>query len=199
MTSAASSPSSSTSHTLLGRVKSRDPQAWQRFADIYTPLVYSWARRAGLQENDAADVVQEVFRTVARKLGDFGQDRSDPSFRGWLRTIARNECRLLYRRRANHPEVVGGSDAQQQLAELPGLDDEPTADGEAQDQHYLLHRTLKIIRDDFEESTWSAFWRLTVDGDPAAEIGEQLGLSPAAVRQAKFRVLCRLRQELQGM
>lgn len=53
--------SGSTSSSLLVRVRRRDPTAWQRFADIYTPLVYAWARRGGLRETDAADVVQEVF------------------------------------------------------------------------------------------------------------------------------------------
>ena len=56
-------PGSTASH-LLEQVKANEEPAWRRLATLYTPLVYSWARRAGLQTEDAADVVQEVFRAV---------------------------------------------------------------------------------------------------------------------------------------
>ncbi len=56
-----SGSSSSTSTSLLGRVKSRDPDAWERFVKLYSPLVYRWARQVGLQESDASDLAQEVF------------------------------------------------------------------------------------------------------------------------------------------
>ena len=198
MTSVASSSSGSTSHTLLGRVRRRDADAWQRFAAIYTPLVYAWARRGGLQESDAADVVQEVFRHVADRLDQFGGDRENPGFRGWLRAIARNEVRLVYRKRNARPEATGGSDALQQMAEIPDWDRDDSEESLASDRHYLLHRTLEVIRGDFEEPTWQAFWKVVVDGMAAVHVADELDMTPGAVRQAKFRVLCRLREEMDG-
>ena len=61
---------------------------------------------------------------------------------------------------------------------------------------YLLRRALELIRVEFEEPTWQAFWRTTADGLSAIDVAAELGLSPGAVRQAKYRVLRRLRQEL---
>jgi RNA polymerase sigma-70 factor (ECF subfamily) len=57
-----------TSTSLIRRVKDRDDEAWERLLDLYVPLVYSWCRRSGMQTEDAADVVQEVFRAVLRGI-----------------------------------------------------------------------------------------------------------------------------------
>ena len=62
-------------------------QAWARFVDLYTPLLFYWARRLGCQESEAADLVQEVLLLLVRKLPGFTYDQHK-SFRGWLRTIA---------------------------------------------------------------------------------------------------------------
>lgn len=172
--------------------------AWERFATIYTPLVYAWARRGGLQPADAADVVQETFRTVAGKIDHFGQDRQNPSFRGWLYAIVRNLVRLHYRRHHAAPRAAGGEESLRQLAEIRDPVPEDDAGSPEDDRRYLLHRTLQTIQADFEAQTWQAFWRMVVGGESAAEIAGALGMSPTAVRQAKFRVLCRLRNEIEG-
>src|SRR4051794_10624721 len=53
--------------TLLERLRRPDdPEAWGRFVELYTPLLYAWARKTGLQESDAADLVQEVFTLLLR-------------------------------------------------------------------------------------------------------------------------------------
>ena len=44
--------------------------------------------------------------------------------------------------------------------------------------------------------TWQAFWRSTVDGESATEIANDLGMTAGAVRQAKLRVMVRLREIL---
>ncbi len=196
MSVAEASPTGSTSFSLLERVRLRDTEAWRRFAAIYTPLVYGWARRGGLQESDAADIVQDVFRSIFAKIGDFKNDGQHSHFRGWLWVITRNRVRLFFRQRATQPSAVGGSAAALQLAQLPELwhcDADPST---PDDQEALVQRALASIKGDFADDTWQAFWRLAVDEQPAAEIGADLGLTASAVRQAKYRVLCRLRDEL---
>src|SRR5262245_4007027 len=85
------SPMGSTASTLLRKVRGQTPGAWERLFDLYSPLVYHWARQAGLQEADAADVVQEVFRSVVLHLPGFRRERPGDSFRGWLWTITQNK------------------------------------------------------------------------------------------------------------
>jgi RNA polymerase sigma-70 factor (ECF subfamily) len=77
--------------SLLERLRQPgERQARDRFVDLYTPLIYFWACRMGLQADDAADLVQEVFIVLLRKMAEF---RYDPrrSFRAWLRTVVVNK------------------------------------------------------------------------------------------------------------
>jgi RNA polymerase sigma-70 factor (ECF subfamily) len=185
-----------TSSSLIGRVRQRDPQAWRELAALYGPLVYRWARQCGLQDHDAADVAQDVFSSVARNIDEFRRDQAGGTFRGWLWTITRNSVRAHFRNRERHPAAAGGTDAQQQLADLPAIlesDDQP--DGE-QSSPALARRALQLIRAEFEPRTWQAFERLTMLDQPVEDVAAELQMTPAAVRQAKYRVLVRIRQLL---
>jgi RNA polymerase sigma-70 factor, ECF subfamily len=188
--------SDATSPSLLLRVQANQAGAWDRLVDLYAPLVYHWCRRADLGPDDAADVFQEVFRAVAAHVGTFRRDRDGDTFRGWLRTITRNKVRDHFRAQADRPLAAGGTDAQRRLHAVPDpLPAEPDP-SELDLVHRQLHRVLEEIRGEFEPRTWQAFWQVQMDGRGTDEVGAALGLTPAAVRKAKFRVLRRLRQEL---
>jgi RNA polymerase sigma-70 factor (ECF subfamily) len=195
----ATSLSTSTSSSLLERVRGRDGDAWTRLARLYTPLVYRWARQSGLQASDAADVAQEVFLAVAGHIQTFDHRLPNATFRGWLWTITRNQVRLFHRKRQGRPAARGGTDAQRLLAEQPEpLDDDSMAESNDVDaKKSLVHRALELIRQDFQQQTWQAFLRFAMAGQSAVEIAEELGMTPAAVRQAKYRVLSRLHDELE--
>jgi RNA polymerase sigma-70 factor (ECF subfamily) len=188
--------SGSISSSLLERARARDPQAWERLACLYGPLVYGWARQQGLQDADAGDVVQEVFGTVAARIADFRREGPGASFRGWLWTITRNKLGDHFRRRASRPQPAGGTEAQEQFQQVCAPPDGSSAGPLPDLPAGLVQRALEIIRIEFEERTWQVFWRATVDGHAAADIARDLGMTPRAVRQAKYRVLRRLRAEL---
>jgi len=193
----ASEASASTSITLLERVKGKDAEAWERLCTVYGPLVYRWARKAGLQDQDAADISQEVFITVAEHMAGFHRDRPGDTFRGWLRVITRNKLGDHIRRRGVQPEAAGGTDAYRKFQNLPETPGEPSeASDDSDDKPDVVHRVLAVIRDEFEEVTWQAFWRAAIEEDAAADIANDLGMTHHAVHQAKYRVLRRLRQEI---
>jgi RNA polymerase sigma-70 factor (ECF subfamily) len=177
-------------------VSQNEAGAWQRLVVLYSPLIFFWSRRAGLTDADAADVVQEVWQAVAQALARFKRDGEAGTFRGWLWTIARHKVTDHFRSRSGKAQATGGTEAKQMLETVP--EQEPT-DETGVEEHRLLHRALESIRPEFEERTWRAFWRMTVDGLPAAEVGEELSLAANAVHQAKFRVLRRLRVEMAGL
>jgi RNA polymerase sigma-70 factor (ECF subfamily) len=189
--------STATSRSLLERVKADESDAWNRLVGLYAPLVFHWCQRWHLRDQDAADVFQEVFQSVAQHIRAFRKEKTTDTFRGWLRTITRNKIRDHYRRRHKEPGAVGGSDAQKRLSQLPDVVEPPDDDEvEQQAERGLIDRALELIRHEFEGRTWQAFWRTTVDGMAAKDAGTELGMSPGAVRVAKSRVLHRLRQEL---
>jgi RNA polymerase sigma-70 factor (ECF subfamily) len=178
---------------LLERLRrSNDPQAWDRLVELYTPLLYHWARRLGLQESDAADLVQEVFAVLVRKLPTFHYDRQQ-SFRGWLRKITMNKWRDRQRRAATQPREAGGPGPE---AAVP---DSVAAVWEEEYQQHLVRRALEVMQSEFESATWKACWETVVAGRKPAEVAAELGISLAAVYAAKSRVLRRLRRELEGL
>jgi RNA polymerase sigma-70 factor (ECF subfamily) len=186
-------PDESTSVSLLNRVRDRDAQAWRRLLHLYGPLVIRWCSHRGVWGQDADDIQQEVFQAVATGVEAFHRDRPGDTFRGWLRGITRHKLLDHFRRRQNQPEARGGTDAHrrlQQVAEQELPDDSP------EDLSSLYHRGLELVRGEFEEKTWQAFWRVGVDGQSPAVIAADLDVTPAAVRKAKSRVLHRLREEI---
>ncbi|OYW19372.1 MAG: hypothetical protein B7Z55_08955, partial [Planctomycetales bacterium 12-60-4] len=174
-----------------------DSVAWHRLCEVYGPIVYRWAKAKGLQGSDAADIGQEVFRTVAMKIGGFRRDRPGDTFRGWLWTITHHKLGDYFRLLNSRPQATGGSTNHLQLYQQPeslSLDSNMVEDAETECE--ILHRVLAQIRLEFELTTWQAFWRMTVDGLSADQVMNEVGLSAAAVRQAKYRVLRRLRDEM---
>jgi len=183
----------STPISLLERL--RDPweqKAWGQFVELYTPLLFSWARRTGLQESDAADLVQDVLIVLVQKLPEFHYDQGG-SFRAWLRTITLNKWRDR-QKRARLPVQGDGRD----LAEHP--EPEPAAFlEEAEYRRALLARALELLRREVQPTTWAAFEAHGLQGRPAAEVAREVGLGVGAVYAAKFRIMSRLREELRGL
>ncbi len=191
-----SSGSSSTSSTLLRRVKRQHPDAWCRLVDLYGPLVYRWCRRAQLQPQDAADVVQDVFFAVSRHIDGFEWQPGQARFRGWLATITRNKIFDFFRRERGRAAAQGGTSAYQQLAQVAEPEALTEATRVSDDDEELSSRALEAVRAEFESRTWEAFYRVVVEGQQPAHIAEDLGMSINAVYKCKSRVLRRLRQEL---
>jgi RNA polymerase sigma-70 factor (ECF subfamily) len=183
-----------TSISLLERLRRpEESEAWPRFVRLYTPLLFYWARRAGLHQEDAADLAQEVLTVLVQKLPTF-QYEPGKSFRRWLHTVTLNKWRERGRRKSL---PRGGADD-------PGVSDvavmpetEPFDESEYREQ--LVRRALQIMQAEFEPTTWKACWESVVSGRPAGEVAAELGVSLDVVYGAKSRVLRRLRQELHGL
>ena len=185
---------STTSISLLERLRRpEESEAWSRFVRLYTPLLFYWARRTGLNQEDSADLVQEVLTVLVRKLPTF-QYEPGKSFRSWLHTITLNKWREWGRRKAL-PRPGGDDPGLSEAAVAPP--DEPFEEAEYREQ--LVRRALEVMQSEFEPATWKACWETTVSGRPAAEVAAELGVSVDVVYGAKSRVLRRLRQELSGL
>jgi RNA polymerase sigma-70 factor (ECF subfamily) len=82
-------------------------------------------------------------------------------------------------------------------AEAADGDGAPSAKEEF--RRYVVRRAAELIRVEFAEATWQAFWHCVVDGRRPAEVAAELGLTVGAVWTAKCRVLKRLREEFGGL
>ena len=161
-------------------------------ARLYGPLVEHWCRRGGARPEDVVDLAQEVFLAVSQGLERF-ERRGPGSFRGWLRGITRHKLLDFNLRADRKAAAAGGSTALERLAEVP--DPQPGSD----EMSGLYRRALDVIRGEFEERTWQAFWLTAVEGREAPPAAAALGMSPVAVLIAKSRVLARLRAEADAL
>ncbi|MFN0053067.1 MAG: RNA polymerase sigma factor [Planctomycetales bacterium] len=178
-------------------IRLRDPQddrAWSQFVDLYGPLIYAFGRQQGLQDADAADLLQDVLRSVARAIGRFEYDQRTGSFRGWLFTIARNRCRDFLAERARRHPAAGGSAVQNLLLEHPAPEDEQSWNDEY--ERRLFDWAARQVRQEVEETTWQAFWQTAVDGHSPQAVADRCGISIAAVYLAKSRVMRRLKNKI---
>ncbi len=176
--------------SLLVRIRDqRDGQAWSQFVEIYSPLIYGFGRKHGLQDADAVDLTQEVLRIVARTAERFEYDAKLGSFRGWLFTIVRNELRTWLNRQQRM--VVA--------TESPRLEDLPddAAESASWDQEHerrLFAWAAEQIQKEIQPATWQAFWRTAVEGQAGKDVAADLEMSVAAVYLAKSRVMARLKE-----
>jgi RNA polymerase sigma-70 factor (ECF subfamily) len=183
----------STPVSLLERL--RQPAAdkdWERFVELYTPLLHHWGRRCGLKGQDLDDLVQDVLTTLVQKLPEFSYDQTK-SFRGWLWTVTLNTWKNS-RRRPSLPFVPADSGLSD--ATVP---DPAAAVEEAEYRSYLVGRALELMQDRFPPTTWQACRALLVEGKSAAEVAEQFGLGVPTVYVYKSQVLAQLRLELAGL
>lgn len=172
-----------------------DAEAWNQFVSLYEPFVYRFARRGGLQDADARELVQNVLMSVARAVGRWQPEETRGKFRTWLFRIARNQLLDTLAKR----KVVG----QGGTTMLRALDHLPAGDGGHNHEIRLAARrelflwAAERIKGSVKEATWQAFWQTAVLEKSPEAVAEELGLSVGAVYIARSRVVTRLREEIQ--
>ncbi|HEX8913338.1 MAG TPA: sigma-70 family RNA polymerase sigma factor [Humisphaera sp.] len=181
--------------SLLLRVRDpRDAAAWGQFVDLYTPLVFGFCTRRGLQSADAADVAQDVLRAVAAAIGRFDYDPTKGAFRDWLFAVTRSKLSAHVGRSRRHPRGSGDTGVQALLEAQPDDAADDAAEWTTAWQRQLFDYAAAQVKAEFQPGTWRAFWATAVEGRSAADVGAELGMTAGAVYIARSRVLKRVRQ-----
>jgi RNA polymerase sigma-70 factor (ECF subfamily) len=190
---------------ILAAADPANREARAAFVECYAGLIRDWCRRWDLQEADQANVFQAMLCRLFEMLPTFQYDRSKGQFRGLLRTMTHHAIANLHRERQRHPGICGSGDSEVlgRLHEVPTPDD-PAVEDLAQklarqaERHQQLHEACKRVRDRVEPHTWQAFWLTTVEGQPAVDVAQQLGMKKGAVFVYKCRVTKMIRSEIDG-
>ena len=175
-----------------------DAEAWREFVSIYEPFVYRFARRGGLQDADARELVQNVLISVARAVGRWRPDHQRGRFRTWLFRIARNQLLDVLTKQQRLEVSRGGSglfDVFDQLAATSGSSEQYLR---LEHRRELFRWAADRVRRSVKEATWKAFWMTAVEDKTAETVASELGLTTGAVYIARSRVLARLRDEVQN-
>jgi RNA polymerase sigma-70 factor (ECF subfamily) len=190
--------------SLWDRVLDGDSAAWENLVDVWTPCIYEFCRRKGIQKADAGDVVQQVMIRVYRFRDKFSRQDEGHRLKAWLLTIIHQAIADYFRQFAGKNRAQGGSEFAGQLANLPETIDsslgDDSADGEALfDAGLWMARTLDVIRQDVTEQTWQIFEMFKIQDRTAKEVGEHFGMKETTVRQRVFTVTQRIKREAEGL
>ncbi len=194
------SENSSTRHSLLIEIRDlHNEAAWAQFIDAYAPLVYRYARRQGLQDADAADLTQDVLRSIVRAAGQFVYDPAKGRFRTWLYTVSRNKV-INYLAAQKHVAQAGADTcAWEQVNSVPDPTPNDSAEWEREYERRMFDWACERVKNQFREASWQAFWRTAVEGKGAAEVAEELAMTVGAVYIAKSRVLAAIKGEVERL
>ncbi len=183
----------STSHTLLRELWSPEnkEEAWRTFIRRYQPLIQEWCDQFGLNGDDRDEVCSAVLAALLKSLGAYDPRRR---FRPWLKTVVHNQARLFWRRLRRHPADRGTGDPD--MDELLKSLESPEREAELIEEiDRTLERSLKLarravarVRAQVQPHSWVAYWQTAMEDRPAQSVARELGLTVAAVYQAKFRV-----------
>ncbi len=182
----------STRASLLQRLQSAgDGGSWELFVELYTPLLFRICKKRRLQDADARDVTQNVFLAVQSGIKSFEYEPERGKFRSWLGTITVREIGKYQKRATCAGRGVGGTDA------LPEDDPENDAVWIAEFNSHVFQTAIARIRPEFDEDSWLAFDEVWVRDQPPQEVALRLKRKPDWVYRAKYKVLQRLKAEVQ--
>jgi len=176
-------------------VRLRDPgdrDAWQRFVELYAPVIYGYFRKWSLQDADAADLTQEVLQVVVRRTDSFEHGGVQGAFRAWLHAIARNKFQHFVALRRRKGQGRGDTAMLEMMEAIPSREEDAGL-WEREYERRLFAWAAEQVQTRVDRSTWQAFWQTAVDGKSGEQVAEALGMSVGAVYVAKSRVIARLR------
>lgn len=186
-----------TRQSLVARLADgQDTDAWELFVEVYSPFVYGYLRRRGFQDADAADIGQEVLRTVSRSVAAFERRKRAGSFRRWLIAVAQSRSADFLARK-NRQETGSGDTATLDMLHQHA---DSNGDEEMLEREYqasLFRWAAENIRQDFQPATWGAFWQTYVEGQSCDKVAAGLEMTLGAVYVARSRVLARLKETIQ--
>lgn len=188
-------PQPETHPSLIVRLKDpRNERAWEEFLCIYEPFLNQLVRRRGTPERHVLDVTQQVLLAIARSVNGWSDDGRAASFRRWLGRVARNVVIKFMTHERRQVTGQGGTDFSERLRHAP---DVATDDrGQQEYERELIVWAADLVRSEFRETSWRAFWATQVEGRGVAEVAAELGVSSGSIYMSRSRILARIRTKV---
>ncbi|MEM9827028.1 MAG: sigma-70 family RNA polymerase sigma factor [Planctomycetota bacterium] len=187
--------SQNTRLSLIDELKSDGAEpAWRNFCEIYERLIQHWLRREGLQQADIDDVQQEVMTTLLTEVPKFVHNGRQGAFRCWLRRIVSNRMRRTWKMKSLEQRRVCGVDLSLIAEQLSDDASRMSAAWDQEHNHFVLNGLLKLLAAKFSQTHMRAFRRVSMNGEPAQQVADELGMSLGGLRVAQHRILKALRQ-----
>lgn len=166
--------------------------AWNRLFDLYAGFVYSIARRKGLNDADADDIVQMVFADLARNLPSFKYDREKGRFRPYLAALVK--WRVIDRLKAVRRDADLKADFMEEAKSAATNEDEDFEEREWQSA--AMEETLRRIKPEVRPEHYAAFVASAVEGQDTDVVTKLYGISRDSLYQIRKRLTVKLREKL---
>lgn len=184
-----------TRSSLLSRLRDLgDSDSWRTFFDTYWRLIYNVARKSGLNDVEAQDLVQEAVISVARKMPEFRYDPAQGSFKQWLLLITRrrihDHLRKLYRALPLADAPAAAAEERMETLPSPVLPPDAAIEAawEAEWRENVFQAALARVRARANPKSYQVFDYCVLQNLPVAEAGRRLGLNAAQVYMARHRI-----------
>lgn len=189
-----------TRQSLLSRLRNAsDDQGWREFFETYWKLIYSFATRKGLNEQEAQEVVQETCIAVAKTMPEFRYEPKKCSFKSWLRHLAEKKIADQFRKRARAGANVSANDTEFiRMVEATPSPESLRADAQwdAEWQKHLLDTAMERVKAQISPSQFKLFHRHAVQGFSVGDTARVFNVSLMTVYLAKHRVSKLVKQEV---
>lgn len=196
-----------TRQSLLSRLRNvQDQDGWNDFFDRYWRLIYNVARKSGLNDVEAQEVVQATFIYLSRRMPKFSYEPERGSFKSWLRTVTRSRISIYWRKEKADAKFIRdplqevGDEGESTIEQLP----DPAADAldevwQREWEQNLLETAYRHVRAKASSQQLLIF-RLATKGDLAlTQVAKKLDVSLAQVYLARHRVGKLLKAEVQRL
>ncbi len=187
-----------TRQSLIVRLKDpRNDLAWTEFVCAYEPFLSRLVRKQGTPDRHVADVTQQLLIVIARSVEGWQPDGQAASFRRWLRCVARNVVIKFMMRERKQITAQGGSAFLTLTAEV--ADASIDVEQARRYEQELILWAAELVRREFRENSWRAFWETQIVGRSVADVSEELGVSTGSIYMSRSRILARIRNHIEEM
>ena len=175
--------------SLLSRLRDWQNDSWREFFELYWKLIYNTARRHGLSDMEAQDVVQDTMIGVSRNIPSFRYDPERCSFKTWLMNLILWRIKdQLRKRRAGHKPI--------EFAVNIPAESEFNQKWEEDWQRNLVGAAVNRVKNKLNPQEFQIFSFCVLQRKGIAETAKVLNVSRARVYLAKHRVSRRIEKEL---
>jgi RNA polymerase sigma factor (sigma-70 family) len=193
-----------TRRSLIDRLADwNDRKHWQEFFDGYWKLIYSAARKSGLTDAEAQEVVQETIITVAKNIEKLKYDPNRGSFKGWLLQITRWRIVDQFRKREPGNAKAPRTSEDRLTATIERVPDPGMADldavWEAEWKENLFEGAIARVKKKVDPKQFQIFDCYVRKEWPAQKVAEQLRVSVGQVYLARHRVGAVLKKEIRAL
>ena len=184
-----------TRHSLIVRLKDqRNEPAWTEFVCAYEPFLTRLVRRQGTPDRHSADVTQQLLIAIAKLVDGWKPDGQVASFRRWLGCVARNVVIKYMMRERKQVSGQGGSDFLKLIEQTTDASID-TEQARKYEQELILW-AAELVRGEFRDTSWRAFWATQVEGRSVADVSQELGVSPGSIYMSRSRIFARIRTHI---